>query len=283
MVDFLVARKFPEFQTVSSWSTFLVLWKGGSTTSLSDEKISGIEEYATALKRKPFDELRALWQEEVEKYKQAIEHQISMEEVLHNGRMGTKPDYVFWSKKPDWTLDEAITLILERDPASINWETIKHFVSHDRFAEKYAEVRNLVLRAKQGRQLNNPTIPSKFMDWAKRFEMECPEELVAQVENHRILTAELKKKHNKLYGQDRLLGENLDIENVKQEQYSPKLAREKARKQATQAKYQRWQKEYRRLKKEHPSKSIKWCSIQISKMDIAGDAAPEYIRRIMKK
>lgn len=260
MVDFLLSRKFPDFRSISGWSTFSVLLRGDSTTSLCEEKVCEIEKYATELKRKPFDELVILWKEELVNYKQAIEHQISMEEVLHNRRMGMKPDYVYWSKKTDWTLDEAITLFFERDPASINWETIKHFVSHDPFAEKYAEVRDLVLRAKQGRQLNDPTMPGKFVDWTKRNGIKCPDKLVTQVEKRGILIA-----------------------NREEQSKRPILSKHEVNKRSTQAIYESWRKEYRKLKKAHPEKSDTWCSLQISKLAIAKGAASETIRKNMKK
>lgn len=47
--------------------------------------------------------------------------------------------------------------------------------------------------------------------------------------------------------------------------------------------YQGWQDAYVQLKKQNPTKSNKWCSLQIAKMDIANAKDAETIRKNMVK
>ena len=65
--------------------------------------------------------------------------------------------------------------------------------------------------------------------------------------------------------------------------YTPTQTRREARKQATEVRYQALQKAYLKLKRRRPGRSDIWYSLQIAKMDIAGDLNPETIRKRMKK
>ena len=65
--------------------------------------------------------------------------------------------------------------------------------------------------------------------------------------------------------------------------YTPTQARREVRKQATEARDEALQKAYLKLKHQRPGRSDTWYSLQIAKMDIAGDLNPETIRRNMKK
>jgi hypothetical protein len=65
--------------------------------------------------------------------------------------------------------------------------------------------------------------------------------------------------------------------------YKPTIARREANKLDTEGRHKEWQKVYRNLKRKHPGKSDNWCSLQISKMDIADGRNSETIRKNMKK
>ena len=65
--------------------------------------------------------------------------------------------------------------------------------------------------------------------------------------------------------------------------YTPSQARREARKQATEARYEALQKAYLKLKRRRPGRSDIWYSLQIAKMELAGDLNPETIRKRMKK
>ncbi|MFQ5643984.1 MAG: hypothetical protein ACE5FQ_09815 [Thiogranum sp.] len=80
-----------------------------------------------------------------------------------------------------------------------------------------------------------------------------------------------------------LIRQLVDTSTTGDPRYTPNTARREVRKLETAAMHEQWRKEYRALKKANPEKSDKWCSIRISKMEIAGGAAPETIRKQMKK
>jgi hypothetical protein len=102
--------------------------------------------------------------------------------------------------------------------------------------------------------------------------------------NSAIPLAEFIGYRDNTYSLDTIaIGQMVDNATTADERYTPTTARREVRKQDTQDKYERWRKAYRTLKKANPDKSDKWCSIRISKMDIAGGAEPETIRKQMKK
>ncbi len=63
--------------------------------------------------------------------------------------------------------------------------------------------------------------------------------------------------------------------------YTPSTKKREARKLETQAMYQDWKDEYIRIKEIHPTKSDRWCSFKIVKMDIAKGRDSETIRKNM--
>ena len=79
------------------------------------------------------------------------------------------------------------------------------------------------------------------------------------------------------------IGQLVDASLTADPRYTPTQSRRVARKQATGARYQALQKAYLKLKRRRPGRSDTWYSLQIAKMDIAGDLNPETIRKRMKK
>jgi len=61
--------------------------------------------------------------------------------------------------------------------------------------------------------------------------------------------------------------------------YTPSTNKREAKKLETQAMYKDWNDAYLKILKSHPTKSKKWCSMKIAKMDIAKDKDSETIRR----
>ena len=79
------------------------------------------------------------------------------------------------------------------------------------------------------------------------------------------------------------IGQLVDASLTADPRYTPTQTRREARKQATEVRYQALQKAYLKLKRRRPGRSDIWYSLQIAKMDIAGDLNPETIRKRMKK
>jgi hypothetical protein len=55
-------------------------------------------------------------------------------------------DYVFWVKADHWTLDEAIALLLGKDPRKVTLEVVKSYGKESAFATRYLDLRMLAER-----------------------------------------------------------------------------------------------------------------------------------------
>ncbi len=160
------------------------------------ERIKEIEAYQNELRAKPREELQALYDQEQtkERHEQQAKAELEERQRFFN-QSHAKADLVHWSKAPYWTLDEAIALSFGKAPEVVKWESVKGYCvqgvwlqgvpfqgPNSPFAVKYGRVRELALRAKASKQLSDPVLPSIFLAWARRMEIEVPAELVAQIE-----------------------------------------------------------------------------------------------------
>ena len=99
-----------------------------------------------------------------------------------------------------------------------------------------------------------------------------------------IPLAELVDFRRGRYGLNQaVIGRLVDASLTANPRYTPSQARREARKLATGARDEALQKAYLKLKRRRPGRSDTWYSLQIAKMDIAGDLNPETVRRNMKK
>lgn len=89
-------------------------------------------------------------------------------------------DFDFWCRMATWTIDEAVSLSLRKDPETVNWESLQPFLE-TQFGEQYRRIRMLALRAASAGRLNNPCVPSEFVAWAADWEIVISGELVAAV------------------------------------------------------------------------------------------------------
>jgi hypothetical protein len=145
-------------------------------------------------------ELQVLYEQERQKQKEAQARKAALDEAKRPwNQPAADADFEHWSKASVWSLDEAVTLSFGRSPARISWKTIEpyHWVSP--FAKAYAEKRDLVLRAKLARQLYEPVIPAFFLAWAKRMQVEVPQELVVAIEARGEQIADWKSRHDELH------------------------------------------------------------------------------------
>lgn len=81
-----------------------------------------------------------------------------------------------------WTLEEGVALSLGKSPKIANRKTMEPWAAGiPTAAKRYVEVHDLALRAVETGELNDPTRPDLFIDWARRLEIAFPEELEALV------------------------------------------------------------------------------------------------------
>lgn len=176
MIDFLVKRKFP----------------------LPENKLLALV-YKNELKVLPGDELFALYKQIQAKYLEEIQAKDEQQEQQRFfNQPHAKADFLHWSKATYWTLDEAIALVFGKAPEKVTWEYIKPSRNVSQFAHKYSRVHDLALRAKNWGQLYDPIQPGLFLAWAKRNDINIPQELLEQVAARGIVIADWKDMYDKL-------------------------------------------------------------------------------------
>jgi hypothetical protein len=88
-------------------------------------------------------------------------------------------DYAFWTSRDAWTVDEAVSLSLGRDPKAVSWSELKNLTSKSDFAAQYAQRRDDVNRAIKAKKPGlYPFIdPTMFIKWAVARDLDLPAEL----------------------------------------------------------------------------------------------------------
>ncbi len=86
-------------------------------------------------------------------------------------------DFNYWSKQPYWSIDEALLLVLGKDPRKVNVASMITHRSVSPLAKKFVELQELARRYVNCCQLSNPVHPSKFLYWAEKMEIKIPNEL----------------------------------------------------------------------------------------------------------
>jgi hypothetical protein len=160
-----------------------------------------VKVFQDELRKLNTDELRTRHNAEVHKQTIAIQEQYERQEAE---RFFNQPyvnaDFAHWSKAAYWTVEESIALSFGKDPARVNWESIKSAASVSRFAIAYGKRRDLAKRAVVAQQLSDPCTPGFFLGWAKRNSMDFPQTLAELVEKGGQTIAdwpELLKQANK--------------------------------------------------------------------------------------
>jgi hypothetical protein len=171
--------------------------------------------------QEPREELQFLYgQKQVKERQQTLAKAEFEEQLRFFNRPHAKADLTHWSKASYWTLDEAIALSFGKAPEVVTWKRVKEYCGSPQcpgssFAVKYGRVRDLALRAKASKQLDDPVLPNSFLAWARRMEIEVPGELIEQVEKRGNVIADWKDLYDKLKEQvDKLVEERDKIASI---------------------------------------------------------------------
>lgn len=122
----------------------------------------------------------------------------------------SRADHAYWSKMPLWSMDEAVTLSLDRAPEAVKWSDLRGYVSNSPFAFQFSRRREMVERAAVARDLSFPVRPADFVQWARTHDIELPAALdgalpsadpavdwkaahAAEVEQHNVTRADLER------------------------------------------------------------------------------------------
>lgn len=106
-------------------------------------------------------------------------------------------DFNHWSKMPYWSLEESVTLLLGQDPEVVNWDIAQDYQewpSATDLSLNYAKLRNLILRAFEMKEIDDPNTPADFIVWAESRGIQIPEVLKQQVDVVKSIKASMDAK-----------------------------------------------------------------------------------------
>jgi len=168
-IEFLVWRKFPGCFPVSG------LGSRSSTVRkpYQNQRLKQSPQYLQSLRYEMMlfessaDEVESLYEAEISKYNEELEN-----ERFHQPE--DLADLHIWYEKDNWSLEEAVALSMGKKPGYIHWNNIKDYVNDSKFAAEYCRRRDLVRRARDAGNLNDPAAPDDFIAWTKSKAIALP-------------------------------------------------------------------------------------------------------------
>ena len=203
LIKYLVSKKFPvnyisrEKRLVRQIQIKEEMW-------LEIDK--NINTYIDELTQKALEEVIEL--SKTEEKKASEEHEKQQQECerrrqkkLFFNQPNTKADFDYWCKMSSWTTDEAVALLLDKDPRVVSWKNIFSYANPVRdynkpeiFAKEYQNLRELLIR-QYGTNQDIKIVPSELIDWANGVGLEVPEELQKIVSKRKDASADWKVLH----------------------------------------------------------------------------------------
>ncbi len=184
-IDFLIDRKFPTYQESLRFQESLRYPDSNNRTREPEVKemhkkiIRKAEQFRKKLQSMPSAEVSKRYALEMEKFN--YEQELEEREQFYNQTAATD-DLVYWSKKPTWSLDEAVALSFDRDPREVCWDDIEEYWFKSPFVKHYEHRRKIVLWAEKNNQLTDPIDPNHFIRWCFSERIEMPPNLVNLIE-----------------------------------------------------------------------------------------------------
>jgi len=128
-VEYLVARRFPWCGAVLENRPLTLHPRPGLSADTRQRLFRAVEEYRAELLAKEPAELHALFEQEQDKEREALQLKAELEE---RERFFNQPrataDFTHWSKAPYWTLEEALALAFGKAPEIVSWRTVEPHV-----------------------------------------------------------------------------------------------------------------------------------------------------------
>ena len=183
LIKYLISKKFPvnyipgEKRLVRQIQIKAEMWP---------EIEKNIKIYCDELSQKTLEEVIELYEVEAKKEREDFErrqqeYEQRRQKKLFFNQLAAKADFDYWSKMPSWTIDEAVALLLDKDPRVVSWNNISPHATpmHKKpelFAQEYQDL-NELLRRKYGSNQHIKTVPSELIEWADRVGLKVPAEL----------------------------------------------------------------------------------------------------------
>jgi hypothetical protein len=203
-IDYLVRRRFPDCAAITARPIpgFGGLSMGGIAEDYRAERMALISSFREELLALAPADLAERVGVEREKERQEFMDRADREErarFFHGQR--ANGDFSHWSKATYWTLDEAIALSFGKAPEVVKWEGVRPLAGVSPFALQYSRVRDLALRARAARLLNDPVLPGAYLAWARRNAIGVPEELIRMVQSRGVVVGDWKDSYDELKAQ----------------------------------------------------------------------------------
>lgn len=140
----------------------------GRIRDAAEDYIRGAEIFEKALQALSPAALKALVDDEQELEAIQIQaHTRNQERGRFFNRPDAAADFAGWVTQPCWSLDEAVALILGKDPKIVSWDRIEPMVPFSEFAGRFSDIREHLNKARRNGQLIDPVRPDQFFRWAK--------------------------------------------------------------------------------------------------------------------
>lgn len=101
----------------------------------------------------------------------------TLQEFTFYNRPESKANVEQWLNTSFWTIEEAVSLSLGKDPRRVNSELLEQVVGFSSFVETYRHRLLQVTRAVQAGYLTEQIAPNSFIEWATQTAIDLPDEL----------------------------------------------------------------------------------------------------------
>lgn len=174
-VEFLLRRRFPFYAEVMREFASPDYWENPRVTPDLEQKYAQILAARAELEALPTEELGALLltgKEAAQQERQALEN--AEEQIRFFNQPSAAARFDHWSRLPLWKLDEAVALTFGKDPSVVNPTVLSAGPRSSAFIQRFFELQQIAKRAVQARQLTDPCLPSVYLAWCQRNEIEFP-------------------------------------------------------------------------------------------------------------
>lgn len=181
-IDFIVANRHGNaFKTIKKLGPLLPRRPGQKLPDTT--AASALERELSAM---PDEQLEAEYQKARSDIAQAAEERLKQEAEKRERNEALLPinfrgDFAYWAKSPYWTIEEAVALVLGREPKYANRKSVQVYLQVSSGAQLFMRTLELADRNVSWNQLTNPTPPGAFLVWAKRYGVAVPADLEAEV------------------------------------------------------------------------------------------------------
>jgi hypothetical protein len=174
LIEVLCLRLFPKTPTLKASIEILI----DENREKALAYLKACEAYEVELRQLSDTALLALDKDENEHNKRIEKEDAEREE---NDRfffeLSARADYMDWTQRECWTVDEATALLLGKDPAAVDWNSVNPLVFKSRFAKRYADLRQQIKTAQASGEIPASNTPEAFLHFAHSAGFVLPAEL----------------------------------------------------------------------------------------------------------